>query len=451
MDLKRIVKKIESVDTSPITTGKEYYNNKNLILQTGVVPKSETKDPLRNADNRIPHNFHELLVDEKASYLFTYPPVIDIDNNKSVSEKVINVLSDDFARKLKNQCIEASNCGTSWVHYWIKTDNENNQKEFKYALVPTEQVIPIYSNGLERELESIIRHYTLSEYDEKEGKYITYKYIEYWTNKEMEMYKFENGKDVSNDNTVQPIEKISHALEEVPFIEFSNNLKKQSDLFKYKHLIDLIDRVMSGFANDLDDIQEIIYILENYGGENLQEFVTDLKKAKAIQIENDGTGAGGGVKTLQIDIPVEARKVILEYLKKQIYEAGQGLQQDVENVGNASGVALKFFYRKLELKSGLLETEFRSSINLLVKAILKYLNISFTKINQTWTRNMISNDLENAQIAAQSMSVIPRKIILRNHPWVDDVKEAEELLKEEEKESFLDYEFENIDNEGGND
>ncbi len=55
-------------------------------------------------------------------------------------------------------------------------------------------------------------------------------------------------------------------------------------------------------------------------------------------------------KTLEIEIPVEARKVILEILKKQIYESSQGLQQDVESVGNASGVALKFFYRKLELK-----------------------------------------------------------------------------------------------------
>ena len=103
------------------------------------------------------------------------------------------------------------------------------------------------------------------------------------------------------------------------------------------------------------------------------------------------------------------------------------MQQDVESVGNASGVALKFFYRKLELKSGLLETEFNSSYNKLIRAILKFLSINENKkISQTWTRNMISNDLETAQIAQMSLGVIPEKFIYKNHPWIDDPEEAED-------------------------
>ena len=42
-------------------------NNKNDILLKGIIPKGEGKDPLRNADNRIPHNIHQILVDEKIS------------------------------------------------------------------------------------------------------------------------------------------------------------------------------------------------------------------------------------------------------------------------------------------------------------------------------------------------------------------------------------------------
>lgn len=191
---------------------------------------------------------------------------------------------------------------------------------------------------------------------------------------------------------------------------------------------------MSGFANDLEDIQQIIYILENYGGTDLKQFLGDLKRYKAIKTNSGIQGASGGVKTLQIEIPVEARKVILDILKKQIYESGQGLQQDIESFGNASGVALKFFYRKLELKSGLTETEFRDGFDILIKAILKHLNIQGEMIQQTYTRNMISNDLENAQIAQASVGVIPNKYILRNHPWIDDPEEAEELMKKENEE-----------------
>ena len=118
------------------------------------------------------------------------------------------------------------------------------------------------------------------------------------------------------------------------------------------------------------------------------------------------------------------------------------MQQDNENFGNASGVALKFFYRKLELKAGLLETEFRESINKLVEAILDFYHLPHKKISQVWSRNMIASDLETSQIATQSVGIIPEKLILQNHPWVDDVDEAERLLEEEEKkevESFNIY------------
>ena len=39
----------------------KYYRNENKILDKGIVPKqSEGKNPLRNADNRIPHNLHQV-------------------------------------------------------------------------------------------------------------------------------------------------------------------------------------------------------------------------------------------------------------------------------------------------------------------------------------------------------------------------------------------------------
>lgn len=433
MNIKKIKRLIDNDINrkDSILEAKRYYENDNDIKRKGVVPKKEGKDPLRNADNRIPHNHHEIIVDEKISYLFTYPVLFDIDDDKDKNNKLTEVLGEDFRRKIKNIATEASNCGTAWLHYWIK-DN----KDFKYEMVDTEQIIPIYSNTLERELTAVIRHYTvLEEQDEGTREDKAFLIVQYWTENEMLEYKFEDNTATGEPNPV----KIIHTLGEVPFIEFANNAKKSGDLSRYKPQLDLYDRVMSGFANDLEDIQQIIYILEDYGGEDLKEFLGELKRYKTVKTEsNPNGGSSGGLKTLQIDIPVEARKVILEILKKQIYESGQALQQDVEGVGNASGVALKFFYRKLELKSGLMETEFRSGLNKLAKAVLKFLDMDAKKIQQTYTRNMISNDLENAQIAQISVGIIPEKFIWNNHPWVDDVEEAERLMQEERKDEYKD-------------
>lgn len=415
---------------------KKYYEYDNDIKTTGIVPVDNYKDPLRQADNRIAHNFHELLVNEKAAYMFTYPVLFDIDDNRSeLNDEVLRVLGDDFESISKNLCIEASNAGVAWLHYWYGVDDNGKKDSFEYEIVETEQIIPVYSNTLKKELVSLFRYYPSVE-EQENGQYKNFVYFEYWTENKFEIYKFEGYIDGADIRYVPgEYEEVEHAIGTIPFIEFCNNKSRRSDLSKYKDLIDLYDKVMSGFANDLEDIQQIIYILENYGGTNLKEFLGDLKRYKAVKTNSGLQGSSGGVKTLQIEIPVEARKVILEILKKQIYESGQGLQQDIESFGNASGVALKFFYRKLELKSGLTETEFRKGFNKLVRAILNYLDKDESlKIQQTYTRNMISNDLENAQIAQASAGIIPQKYILRNHPWIDDPEEAEEEMKKEENE-----------------
>lgn len=409
--------KAHSVHREKISEAKRYYENENLIKKSGIVPVD--KDPLRNADNRISHNFHQLLVDEKAAYMFTYPVMFDLDNDEKLNKDIKRVLGDEFESVSKELCIEASNCGLSWLHYWI------NDKTYEYALVPTEQIIAIYSSNLKREVKEVYRYYEINE----EGNKFTV--VEHWTDKTMDTYKIKGGIEDSEYKLIEEI-NIIHELDNVPFISFKNNINTKSDLDKYKDLINIYDNVMSGFANDLEDIQQVIYILENYGGEGLKEFLGDLKRYKAIKTESGAGAENGGVKTLQIEIPVEARKIILEILKKQIYESGQGLQQDIESAGNASGVALKFFYRKLELKSGNLETEFKKSFNKFIRSILKYLKSDKDpNITQTYTRNMISNEFEISQIAQQSIGVIPRKLILKNHPWVEDAEAAEKMLEEE--------------------
>ena len=409
---------------------KKYYENDNIIRVKGVLP-SET-DPMRNADNRVSHNFHQLITDEKTAYMFTNPVLFDV-GDKEVNKKIKETLGDDFKSESAYLCTNATNNKVAWLHYWI----EDNQ--FLYSVVETEQCLPIFDGKLKKKLIGFYRYYPIIEENEN-GINKKYVMFEYWDDKHCEQYKF-RGNLSGTGLTYLSAEynEFKHDLEDVPFIEFKNNRNMISDLKKYKDLIDIYDKVMSGYANDLEDIQQLIYILENYGGENLKEFLGDLKRYKTIKTETGADGkTSGGLKTLSIEIPVEARNSILEILKKQIYESGQALQQDTENFGNASGVALKFFYRKLELKAGLTQIEFEKGFAKLIRVIMKFLKISDWKtktINQTWTRNMISNDLENAQIAAESKDTISDESIVKNHPWVEDPEEEMKKLKQQKEEA----------------
>ena len=176
---------------------------------------------------------------------------------------------------------------------------------------------------------------------------------------------------LADPQTSEMTDHYSHEIGEVPFFSFSNNNIGTNDLKNIKPLIDVYCKVFSGFVNDLEDIQEIIFVLTNYGGENLNEFLDDLKYYKAIKVDNDGDGDKSGVSTLTIEIPVEAREKLLAVTRKCIFEQGQGIDPDPQNFGNSSGVALSFLYSLLELKAGLQETEFRPSFGRFIRCVCR--------------------------------------------------------------------------------
>lgn len=444
LDINRI-KRIVTNDYDrrrQIAVEKRYYENDNLIKDKGILP--EETDPMRNADNRISHNFHQLITDEKVAYMFTNPVLFDVGSNEE-NKKIKETLGDDFKSESAYLCTNATNNKVAWLHYWIEDG------KFQYATVETEQCIPVFDGNLKKKLIGFYRYYPV--YEESDtGRIMEFVVFEYWDKAHCEKYRFRGNLSGTGLTYIpEAYEDFDHPFEEVPFIEFKNNRNMISDLKKYKDLIDIYDVVMSGYANDLEDIQQLIYILENYGGENLKEFLSDLKRFKAIKTESTPSGAKGSVSTLQIQIPVEARNSILEILKKQIYESGQALQQDIEGFGNASGVALKFFYRKLELKAGLTQIEFEKGFNKLIRVIMRFLKISdweTKSITQTWTRNMISNDQENAQIAVESKDVIPDDLIIKNHPWVEN-PEMEIAKMKQQREEALKRQQEIFGNAGG--
>ena len=81
-----------------------------------------------------------------------------------------------------------------------------------------------------------------------------------------------------------------------------------------------------------------------------------------------------------------------------------------------------------------------------MRTIMKFLKIADWKnkpITQTWTRNMINNDLETSQIAQASVGIISKKTILENHPWVSDVQIENDRLEEEkqQEESIFEQEY----------
>lgn len=436
--IKKLIRKYQVGHTDfvrQIAKARAYYRNETDIMFPLLKEEREKKEkPLRNADNRIPFNFHGLLVNQKASYMFTAPPIFDLGEKKA-NKALVKFLGDKYPKVCKDLCIEASNCTVGWLHVWC-----DKKSTWKYAIVPAEQVIPVWSDSLEKELLGVFRSYQNID-DDTGDTYIIY---EYWNETECAAYRLKAGDELDQllpyqMFLVDPMlceyaDTYQHGVGEVPFFPFFNNNIDTNDLKNIKPLIDVYCKIFSGFVNDMEDIQEVIFVLTNYGGADLGQFLRDLKDYKAIQIESEGDGDHSGVSTLTIELPVEAREKLLEITRKCIFEQGMGVDPDPQNFGNSSGVALKFLYALLEQKAGLQETEFRLGFGQFIRCVCRLNGISIKDdtIVQTWTRTSVQNDQELSQIATQSKGIVSDETIVAHHPWVDDPEKEMELLQEQE-------------------
>lgn len=430
---KKLIEKYDGLDAVRLKKAEvalRYYLGDNDIMYRK--PKDKCEEPLRNADNRIAFNFHSLLVDQKASYMFTAPPLFDTKDD-TLNEIVAATLGDGYAKKCKDLCVDASNAGVGWLHYWI-----DEKKGFCYGVIPSMQLRPVYSLRLEKELEAVLRTYRMV--DDNGDEWQIY---EIWNDTECQAYRkraemfqpFDMFSYVNLDGLAEPTNTFRHEFGAVPFIPFPNNNVCTGDLDKIKNLIDSYDKTYSGFVDDLEDIQQVVFVLTNYGGADLKQFLSDLKYYKTIQVESAGSEDKSGVSTLTIDIPVEARDKLLDITRKAIFDMGQGIDPQQQGFDNTSGEAMKFLYSLLELKAGLMETEFRAGFGELVRAIGRYYGKEPEQIVQTWTRTSIRNDAELVDMCQKSVGVISTKTILKNHPFVENAEDEEKELAAEKEQT----------------
>lgn len=115
--------------------------------------------------------------------------------------------------------------------------------------------------------------------------------VEYWTKDDVTYYELKEGQLIPDfyrsDDHIQPHYYQGNKLMSwgrVPFIPFKNNPQEVSDLFMYKTIIDALDKRLSDTQNTFDESVELIYILKGYEGEDMKDFMHNLKYYKAISV-----------------------------------------------------------------------------------------------------------------------------------------------------------------------
>jgi SPP1 family phage portal protein len=246
---------------------------------------------------------------------------------------------------------------------------------------------------------------------DKDGKKI--KRIQVWDSMETHFYRQEDDGKIEPD-PLEPINPKPHTIYKkgtdgttyyesfgfIPFVRFDTCKKQHSTLNPIKALIDDYDLMSCGLSNNIQDSNEVLYVVKGFEGDNLDELHFNTKTKKLI-----GVGDDGDVEIRTIDIPYEARKTKLELDEMNIYRFGMALNTSgLKDTNATTNLAIKAAYSLLDLKANKIEKRLKQFIRKLLKIVLDEINerngTEYTQgdVYFAFDREIPTNEQENAQI-----------------------------------------------------
>ena len=214
----------------------------------------------------------------------------------------------------------------------------------------------------------------------------------------------------------------------LPIIPVWGNKRHQSTLVGTREAIDSYDLVRSGFANDLNDVAQIYWLIENAAGMEEEDLARFRDRLKINHIATVTTQDGANVHPYTQDIPYVARQTFLNDLKAQIYADFGAL--DVHQVqANSTNDHLEAAYQPLDEEADELEYQ-------MIKFIQQLLQVVGIKNEMpTFKRNRISNTAQTTQMVLSAAEYLDAETVLKKLPFVT-VDEVEEILKRKDAEDM---------------
>ena len=216
---------------------------------------------------------------------------------------------------------------------------------------------------------------------------------------------------------VDPEEVVAESnYSDLPIIPYWGSDNHQSDLVGMRSKIDTFDLVKSGFADDLEQCQEVFWIIENAMGMDsvdVSRFRDKLKLEKIAVMDTQNTN----IKAYQQEIPVTARDTLLKSIREQIYEDYGGL--DVHTIAaGATNDHIDAAYQPMDEEAD----DFEYQTIEAVQGILALMGIEDVPI---FSRNRVSNQKERTDMIINSADHLDEETILRKLPFLtpDEVEQ----------------------------
>lgn len=404
---------------------RKYYYYKHKPTTTSISMEIDGKlVDKKVSSNKLYINYFKMLVNQKIDYLMSKPITFSEDI------KVPNFTPLQLQDILEQGSLNASLDSATWLHLFI-----NEQKQLDWMYIFDAEIIELKQL---KHTYAIIRYYNIKKDDKKLVK------VEIWTQNVVTTFIF----DGTNIESVSNITTLPHFVAEkeyqgtvettiagsfgfIPFIQLYNNKAHESDIEDVESLISVYNSISNGYIENIEEFQEALMLLKgvNYDDEELKSTMNKIKKYKAVGLP-DGTD----IQTLKVEIPVEARRVILSLIEENIYNLGRGFNPNQIGDGNITNVVIQSRYANLDNKANDTEKQLQLFYERLMTAVNTYYNIKTLPGQAVFNRTQIINESQKIEDCVNSKGIISDETIRKNHPWNnDDEVEQARLASEKER------------------
>lgn len=405
--------------------GRAYYAGQNDILQRErtIIIRKTKYTPKHLSNNRIAHPFLRTLVDQKISYLLAKPFSTHTDE-KALARRLGDFFSKAFLRQLKAIGRDAVVCGAGWMAvYYDETGKIRTRR------IAPETVAPIYDTEDIDRINGITRRYA------RDGAM----FYELWTENGVQLFTDDGGElKLISERGHFLMGKEQYNWEHLPFLQFRYNSDARPLISFVKPLIDDYDERVSDVANLLADTPNNVKLVRGHV-DDPEEFVRNLATLNCLFV-----GDGGDVSNLESKVDVATHEAHLNRLRKDIFDAGRGVDTQETAVGDLSGTAIRYRYSALELDCQNMGAEFAQALEELCWFICEDMKLKgegehAPQIDIVWNTDHIINELQTVQILAASKGLISDATIIENHPYVTDPEAERQRIADEMQADAAEY------------
>lgn len=205
-----------------------------------------------------------------------------------------------------------------------------------------------------------------------------------------------------------------------PIVPLYANDLHESELEGLRESIDCYDYIKNGLANDIDDTAGIYWTIKNSGGfddVDMAKFLDRMRVVKAASVNDDGAE----VEAHTLEVPVEARKTMLDVLTADLYRDAMMLNVSELSAGNKTATEIRAAYQPQDNKASDMEY-------LITDTILKLLEVFGINDEPTYRWNRIANLTEETQMVLMAANYLDDEAILNHLPWLTP-EEVADILK----------------------